>query len=225
MENTNVKVVEEYIEVVFNQKHLERLAEFCSEECIVHAPPYVGLGVNFDGSFAEKFVLVSVSPNGPAFGHLQIGDELVRVRNGAQTWETMEEFRNGQWSMGWVGAEIILTVRRHGNLVTIPLRLGYIDQLDAKLSEIQQVVIPYLQQYWPDLKINIRQIFGAEEWVAVYAVNHGTNREYNRSATWGEMDMFRLKDGKITEVWYVEGTLDELKQLGYQIHEPIRELA
>ncbi len=225
MPNTNVSVVQAYIEAIFNQKHLERLSEFCSEDCIFHSPPYVGLGINFDGSSDEKFVLTQIAPNGSAYGHLQIGDELVRVKNGDQTWETIEEFRNGQWGQGWVGAEVILTVRRHGNLVTIPLRLGYIEQFDVMLSEVQNTVIPYLQQYWPDLRMEIKQIFGADDWVAVYAVYHGTSLEYKRSAIWGEMDMFRLKDGRITDIWSVESALDELKQLGFQIHEPARETA
>jgi predicted SnoaL-like aldol condensation-catalyzing enzyme len=54
-------------------------------------------------------------------------------------------------------------------------------------------------------------------------VNHGTNLEYNRSATWGEIDIFKLKDGRIAEIWSVENTYSELKQLGYEIAEPIRE--
>jgi hypothetical protein len=225
MPNTNIEVVEGYIEVIFNQKHLERLFEFCSEDCMVHSPPYVGLGVNFDDTSGDKFILTEIASNGPAYGHLQLGDELIRVRTGDRIWETAEEFRNGHWVRGWVGPEIILTVRRHGNPVTIPLRLGYIDQFDGRLSEFQKIVIPYLQKYWPDLKMEIKQIFGTEDWVAVYLVNHGTNLEYRRSAIWGEMDMFKLKDGKITDVWYVESALDELKQLGYQILEPVREAA
>jgi len=225
MSQANIKIVEEYIEQVINQRRLERLSDFCSEDCVSHAPPYVGLGVDFDDTSEEHLILQQIAPNGPADGHLQIGDELIRVKNGDRTWETFDELRKGLWARGLVDTEICVTVRRHGNLLSIPLSLRQVDQFDRKMTDIFKTLVPYMQKYWPDLKMEIREIFGNGEMVACYVVNHGTNTEYNRSAIWDEMDMYKLKDGKIIEIWSVENNLEELHQLGYQVTEPVCEFA
>ncbi len=225
MLQANIKIVEEYIEQIINQRRLERLSEFCSEDCVSHAPPYVGLGVDFDDTSEEHLILQQIAPNGPADGHLQIGDELVRVKYGDRNWETFDELRKGLWARGLVGTEICVTVRRHGNLLSIPITLRQVDQFDLKVSDIFKTAIPHMQKYWPDLKMDIKKIFGNGDMVACYAVNHGTNTEYNRSAVWDEMDIFKFKDGKIVEIWSVENNLEELHQLGYQVTEPVREFA
>ncbi len=224
MENPNVEVVEGFIEQIFNQRQPERLSEFCEADAVSHAPAYVGLGVYFDDTSGEKLILTQIAPGSPADGHLQIGDELIRVRNEEQTWETFESLRKGFWTRGLVGSEVALTVRRHGNLLTIPLQLRKIDQFDIKLADSIRTMMPYLNQFWPDLKIEIQQIFGADDMVSCYAIDHGTSLEYHRSAVWSEMDLFRLRDGRIIELWSVENALDELTQLGFQITEPVREL-
>jgi len=225
MSQANIRIVEEYIEQIINQRRLERLSEFCSEDCVSHAPPYVGLGVDFDDTSEEHLILQQIAPNGPANGRLQIGDELVRVKHGDRNWETFDELRKGLWARGLVGTEICVTVRRHGNLLSIPITLRQVDQFDLKVSDVFKTAIPYMQKYWPDLKMDIKKIFGNGDMVACYSVNHGTNTEYNRSAVWDEMDIFKFKGGKIVEIWSVENNLEELHQLGYQVTEPVREFA
>jgi len=225
MAQTNIQIVEGYIEQVINQRRLERLHDFCSEDCVSHAPPYVGMGGNFDDTSGEKLILTQIATNGPMDGHLRIADELIRVKHGDKTWETFDELRKGFWARGLAGTEICVTVRRGGNILSIPLTLGEVKQFDIKMSDVFKTAIPYMQKYWPDLKTEIKEIFGNGDMVACYAVNHGTNTEYNRSAIWDELDMFRLKDGRITEIWAVENSFEELSQLGYQITEPVRELA
>ena len=225
MSQTNIQIVEGYIEQIINQRRLERLPDFCSEDCVSHAPPYVGLGGNFDDTSGEKLILTQIASNSPMDGHLQIGDELIRVKHGDRTWEKFDELRKGFWARGLVGTEICVTVKRHGNTLSIPLTLGQVEQFDINMLDVFRTAIPYMQKYWPDLKMDIKEIFGSGDMVACYAVNHGTNTEYNRSAVWDEMDIFKLKDGKITEIWGIENSLEEIHQLGYQVNEPVRELA
>ena len=43
MSKANVKIVEEYIEQVINRRQFERLTEFCTEDCVLHASPYVSV--------------------------------------------------------------------------------------------------------------------------------------------------------------------------------------
>ena len=225
MSKANVKLVEEYIEQVINRKRFDRLAEFCTEDCVLRASPYVGVGVNFDDTSGERLILTDMVPNGPARGHLQFGDELVRVQDGAHIWETFEELQKGFWAHGLVNTEIVLTVRRQGDILTIPLRRVRIDEFDLKVSDIFSADNPFWIKYWPDIKMEIREIFGSGDMVACYAINAGTNLEYGRSAVWGELDLFKLKDGKIKEVRIIEDAYSQLKQLGYQILEPVREHA
>lgn len=225
MSKTNVEIVEEYIEQVINRRRFERLSEFCTEDCVLHASPYVGLGVNFDDTSGEKLILADIASNGPADGRLQLGDELVRVQDGDHILENFEALRKGLWAHGLVDTEVTVTVRRNGSLITIPLRRGRIDEFDIKASEIFTAANPYWQKYWPDVKMEVMEIFGTGDKVACYAVNSGTSQEYGRSAVWGEMDIFKLKDGRISETWGMEDTYSQFKQLGYQITEPIHQPA
>ncbi len=39
------------------------------------------------------------------------------------------------------------------------------------------------------------------------------------------MDIFRLKKGKITDIWGISDELAQMKQLGYQIRQPVKEVA
>lgn len=225
MSKTNVKVVEGFIDQIVNQRRFERLAEFCTEDCVLLASPYVGLGVNFDDSSGEKLILRDIAPNGPADGPLQPGDELIRVQDGEHIWETFDELRKGFWAHGVVDTEIHLTVRRRDAIFTIPIQRTRINVFDLKLSDIFSNQNSFWEKYWPDTKTEIRKIFGTGDMVACYAVNSGTNLEYGRSAVWGEIDIFKLRDGKISEVLFAEDYYSQLKQLGFQIIEPVRELA
>ncbi len=225
MSKTNVQIVSEYIEQVINQKQLEKFSEFCRDDCIIHSTPYVGLGVNFDDSSGTHLVLANYAAGGPVDGHLQIGDELVRVKDGDREWETFEELKSGLWGQGVVDTEITLTVRRHGNLLSIPIKRGQVKTFDRNLLDVLKLGVPYMLKFWPDLRSDIKLIFGEGDYVTCYAVNHGTNLEYSRTAVWGEIDIIRLKSGKIAEMWTVEDSYAEVKQLGFDIKEPVREPA
>jgi predicted SnoaL-like aldol condensation-catalyzing enzyme len=223
MSKANVKVVEGFVDQIINHKQFERLTEFCTEDCILHATPYVGLGVNFDDTSGEKLILCDIAPNGPADGPLQLGDELIHVQDGEHIWESFDDLRKGYWARGVVDTEIHLTVRRRGSLITIPLRRSRIDAFDMKASETFSAANPYWTKYWPDVKMEIREVFGSGDLVACYAVNSGTNMEYEHSAVWGEIDLFRLKGNRINEAWMIDDAYSMYRQLGYQITEPIRE--
>jgi predicted ester cyclase len=225
MSETNIKIVEEYVEQIINKRQFERLSEFCSDDCVLHNSPYVGLGINFDDSSGEHIILTHMAPDGPAAQHLQIGDELVRAKEGDHIWETFDDLRRGLWAHGIVDTELCLTVRRHGNLLSIPLTRARIEDFDIKVSDVFNSANPYWEKYWPDLRMTIKQILGSGDTITCLAVNSGTNLEYGRSAIWGEIDIFKLHNGKITEIWGIEDTYSEFKQLGYQITEPVREFA
>jgi hypothetical protein len=185
----------------------------------------VGIGLDFDDTTGTSLILYQIAPNGPAAGLLKIGDELVRVKDDTRSWESFHDLRSGLWGQGLEGTEVAMTVRRNGQLLTFHLKRERIESFDLKFSDMMKNFIPEMQKNWPDLKSEIKIIFGADDMVSCYMVNSGTNLEFGRSAIWGEMDLFRLENGRITETWMVENSFSELKQLGYQITEPIREPA
>ena len=225
MSKTNVQIVQEYIEEVLNHKHFDRVFDYCAEDCVLHVPPYVGLGLNFDDRSGDKVVLMDIAPNGPAAGSLQAGDEVVRVIDGAKTWETFKDLKSGLWGQGVMGTPITFTVNRAGKLMDIPLKRGRVDGFDLVLSTYIDVWRDGTLKDWPDLKVEIKRIFGEGDQVACYSIDSGTNQEYQRSAVWSEVSIYHLKDGKIVEMWGVEDGFSQMKQLGYQIHEPVTEQA
>jgi len=225
MSKTNVQIVEEYLEEVLNHKHFDRVFDYCAEDCVFHSPPYVGFGLNFDDRSGDKVVLLDIAPSGPAAGNLQVGDELVRVTDGAKTWETFKDLKSGLWGQGVAGTPITFTVNRAGRLMDIPLKRGRVDGFDLVLSTYIDVWRDGTLRDWPDLSVEIKLIFGEGDQVACYSIDSGMNQEWHRSAVWSELGIYRLKDGKIVEMWGVEDTSSQMRQLGYQIREPVMEQA
>jgi hypothetical protein len=225
MSKTNVQIVQEYVEQVLNHKHFDRIFDYFAEDCVFHQPPYVGLGLNFDDRSGDKVVLIETAPSGPAAGNLQAGDELVRVTDGANTWETFKDLKSGLWGQGVMGTPLTFTVNRAGKLMDIPLKRGRVDGFDLVLSTYIDMWRDGTLKYWPDLNVEIKLIFGEGDQVVYYAIDSGTNQEYHRSAVWSEVGICRLKDGKIIEMWGLEDYSSQMRQLGYQIHEPVMEQA
>jgi SnoaL-like polyketide cyclase/PDZ domain len=222
MSESNVKIVREYIEVL-NHNQFDRIFEFCSEECILHGGPYVGIGVAPDDSSGEKIILQTILPNGPAAGFLQPGDELVRAADADEVWETFKELKSGLWGHGVAGTTVTITVRRDGKLLEFHLKRGFIEDAALKLSERINAIRSW-SKTWPDLKEEINLIFGAEDLVAVFSTLNGTNQDYHRSAVWSGCSIYRLEDGRIVEIMGVEDEYTQMKQLGYLIREPQPEI-
>lgn len=225
MSKTNIQTVREYIEEVANQKHFDRIFDYCSNDCVLHIAPYVGLGLNADERSGERIVLLDIAPNGPAHGKLLQGDELVRVQDEHKTWQTFDELKSSLWGQGVLGTPLTVTVRRDGKLLDVPLTRGRVDGWDMKLAKIVDVWQDEIQKHWPDLKSEIKLIFGQDDLVTCYLINNGTNLEYHRSAVWSECGIYRIRDGKIVESWGVEDNFSEMKQLGFNVSEPLKEMA
>jgi hypothetical protein len=221
MLKTNIQIVQDYIEAM-NHQQLDRIFEFCSEDCVLQGGPYIGIGVAPDYSSGEKIILEAILPNSPASECLKAGDELVRVADEANAWETFEELKSMLWGYGVPGSSVTTTVRRDGKLLEFHLKRGRIEANDIKLSERISVMRGF-SKTWPDLKEEIKLIFGNEDLVAVFSTLSGTNQDYHRSAVWNGCSIYRLKDGKIVEMMGVEEEFSQMKQLGYLISEPQRE--
>lgn len=225
MSKSNVEIVSEYIDGVFNHKQFDQASKYCDPNCVIHNPPYVGLGIGTDNRSNERLIIIEIAPNSPAAGHLLPGDELVRVTDGDKTWETYKDFLYGAFAQGIVGTPLTITVRRQGQLVDIPIKRGRVEGFDMNVSKYIDIWRNVIATEWMEFNEDIKLIFGADDLVTVYIINSGTHREFHQSAVWSECDIYRLREGKITDIWAVEDSLTELTQLGYQVRQPVKEMA
>lgn len=220
MEEKNIQTVREYMVQVINNKHLDRVYEYCSAQCLFHSPPYVGLGLFPDDSSGERLVVINVAANAPAAGKVLKGDVLLRASDASGTWEGFEQLRTGLWGQGVLGTPVTLTLQRDGKTIDVALMRGRVEGFDSRLPDFLESWRHFLQEEMPDLHTEINQILAAGDRVAFYATNTGTNQLYHQSAVWCECNILRLENGKIVEWWGVEDALSQWRQFGYKIQAP-----
>jgi hypothetical protein len=191
----------------------------------MHIAPYVGLGLTTDEVAGNQVFLLDVAPHGPAFGKLMPGDILIRIQDDIRTWETFEELKTGLWGQGVPGTHLTATVRRNGELLTIPLIRSRVEGWELRLEKVVNMWRDDVLKNWPDLHTSIEMLIGSDDLVTCYCIVSGTNQEYHRAATWSECSVYRIRNGKIVETWGVEDTFSQMKQLGYRITEPVKEMA
>lgn len=224
MPKANTTIVREYVEEVLNRKNFDAIFEYCDKKCLIHVAPYVGTGISLDESSGEKVVVMQVAPHGPAFGHIEVGDVLISAHDTENNWETFDQLKSGLWGQGILGTIVTFNVNRNGKVLTIPVTRGHIDGLELKLKDFVEMWSVDMLKNWPDLQTSIEMLFGDHDLVTCYSMMSGTNKEYQRTAIWSGIDIYRLHKSKITDIWSVEDVYAQLKQLGYQIRVPVKEI-
>ena len=76
--------------------------------------------------------------------------------------------------------------------------------------------------FFPDLSAAVERLVGEEDYVVAKVRMAGTNtgpyprvsEPTGRRTEWGSMIMFRIKDGKIVELWGTSDRMGMLTQLG-----------
>jgi predicted SnoaL-like aldol condensation-catalyzing enzyme len=223
MAKTNKQIFQEFIERVVNPQRFELIHDYLTEQCVFHTPPYVGLGFMIDDTSGDKVLIQEIAPNGPAVGHLQVGDEVVKVSDESRDRDTYEQIRTSIWGQGKIGTPISLTIRREGKFFDVNFTRDRIEGFDSTLSDTLELWKHYMHNTWPDQKSEITFLVEEGDLVAYYLLITGTNADYNQPAVWAESGIVRFKDGKITDWWSIEDGLSQFKQLGYRIDEPVKE--
>jgi predicted SnoaL-like aldol condensation-catalyzing enzyme len=216
---TNSDVLRGYFKEIDNQKKLDRLSVYVSEQVVGHNPPYVGLGVINDDSDGKNIIVRRVNSGGPADGKLQVGDVIVRVMDGGRTFRTYQELRSFVWGQGVLGTPVTLWVQRGGVEHEITIKRGLVQGLEGTF-QFWQTGMPMYFKEWPDLHTDVIHVVEAGDLVAYYCEHQGHNSVYGRSAVWEESGIVRIQNGKITDWWSTENTLSQMKQLGYTLREP-----
>ena len=220
MEQTNSNILRGFFDEVINQKHLDLIPKYMSEKFIGHGAPYVGIGITFDDSSEDKIIIKMIKPGSPADGKLKVGDEIMQVRDGGRTWKTYQELRHGGlWGQGVLGTSFTLWVRRDKAEKEITLTRGLVKGFEFPYQMVEDGNREFLKD-WPDVKVRLVNVIEAGDMVAYQAEDQGHNVRYGRSAVWDEFGFARIRDGKITDMWSSDESVDELRQLGYSILAP-----
>jgi hypothetical protein len=223
MTNGNSKILLEYTEQVINAHRIDRIYDYCDEQCVFHTPPYVGLGYRTEEKPPKKLVIAQVAVNGPGHGLLQVGDEVVRIRDKHSTAETFEQLRDGFLSRGLVGETVTITVRRAGELLDIDLVRGRIESFDLTMKDLIESWAKFFKEEMPDFRTEINVVFEAGDKVAYYETFSGTSSEYHASTISASCSIARFEKGKMVEVWSVSDDLSYYLQMGYQLIPPEKE--
>ncbi len=221
MIQTNINILQDYFDEVINQKHLDRISKYMSENYIEHGYPYVGLGLMIDSTGGDKIIIMAIVPGSPAYGKLMVGDEIILAYDGDNTWKTYDELRQGGvWGQGEVGTCITVRLLRDNAEHEIDIIRGLVEGFEGHYDMVEKWLGEYLTEY-PDLKARLIHVIESGDLVAYQLECQGYNTRYGRSAVWAEFGFVRIVDGKITEKWTSDETVSELKQLGYTLIAPI----
>lgn len=79
---------------------------------------------------------------------------------------------------------------------------------------------------FPDLHYTIEDIFATEDRVAIRWTANATHRGFfwnllpptGKVITWNGIHLLRLQDGKIVEVWALQNSIAQLRQMGATLH-------
>lgn len=219
MSKTNKEIVQGFFEQVVNEKRMDLWDEYISKDYVSHAAPYVGMGLSARTS-GDKLIVSSIAPGGPAEGKLQLGDEIIRVEDEYNLWDTFEQLKTAVMGLGKTGTTIKVRVRRGEGSFDYELTRGLIEGFDIPYDVAQEDYRTFLMEDYPDVKVTVKKILEEGDTVACYTESKGTNTDFNREAIWSDSTFYRLSDGKIVEEWYVFDYVMVLKQLGYDIKAP-----
>ncbi len=220
MSRTNKETVQGYFEEYINKKDLDQFDDYFTEKSIFHSPPYVGMGVSSDDTSGDKVFIMNVAKGSPADGYLLPGDQLVRVRDEKNVWETYKELREPDWGQGVIGTSVSIRILRDGKTLDFQLKRGIVQTFDLLMVDFKEIDRYYMTKVWPDQKITVQHLIEEGDLVMAHCLVSGMNMEYHRQAVWPFIELFKVRDGKILETWYVEDSYSMMKQLGYKIVPP-----
>ena len=219
MSKTNKEIVQSYLDQVVNQKRIDLWDEYISKDFVSHAAPYIGMGLTANPS-SGKLLITSIAANSPSDGKLQIGDEIIRVEDDYNVWDTFKQLKTAVMGLGQTGTTIKVRVRRGEHTFDYEITRGFIEGYDIPYELYQENLRTFLMDEYPDVKVTVKKIIGEGDMVACYSESQGTNSDFNRQSIWPESGFYRLSEGKIVEEWYVADYVGSLKQLGYDIKAP-----
>lgn len=220
MSEKNVQMVRDFI-TAGNEGGIDKIRSFLSDGCVYKGTPYVGCGFNLDDSDGKRILVSSTLPGAPSEGKLLAGDEILSVRESGRVHEGFTELHMSPWGPGRPGEPVEFKLRRGGKEIEVTVLRGKVPAYEVNLDGMLEGQKTFYQT-WPDHHEDIELIVDGGEYVAVLSMVGGTNAELGRCAFWASSSLYRVRDGKITEIRGVDDNLSVYKQLGYSVSEPGR---
>jgi hypothetical protein len=193
--------------------------EFISEDYVSHPSPYIGMGLSTRNT-NEKMIVSSIASGGPEEGKLQVDDQIIRVEDDLNRWDTFEQLKTAVLGLGRTDTTINVRVRRGEQTFDYELTRELIEGFDIPCELPQDNYRTFLTDDYPDLKVTVKKMIAEGDIIACYNESQGANSDFNRQAIWPESVFNCLSEGKIVEEWYVSDFVGALKQLGYDINAP-----
>lgn len=212
---SNVEIIQDTIEQIVNQKKIELWDHYFSSEYVAHGAPFIGMGFARDTS-KNKHLIQMVFPDSPADGKLEAGDELLWVEDEEKRWSTHEEIEQGLR-----GRKYKVGVCRGEQTLEYELSRDYVKGFDTFTAQAKAEMLEFMTKDFPDLRADIKLIFGDGDMVVSLLEYRGTHAKYQKEIVWREAWFARLSDeGKIVEGWPVIDESAFFRHLGYQLIPP-----
>ena len=209
MSKSNEEIVQGFFDQVTNEKRMDLWDEYISKDYVSHAAPYIGMGLTTRTS-GGKLIVSSIATGSPAEDKLQIGDEIIRVEDEFNLWDTFEQLKTAVLGIGKTGTTIKVRVRREEGSFDYELTRGLIEGFDISYEVARENTRTFLMEDYPDVKVTDIKIIEEGDTVACYTETKGTNSDFNREVIWPDSAFYRLSNGKIIEQWYVSDYVSAL---------------
>ena len=214
---SNTEIIQDSLEQIVNQKKIDAWDEFFSPDYIARGASFMGLGFSRDTS-GDRHIIHGVSPDGPADGKLQAGDELLWVEDEEQRWSSYDEISKGLQTHR--GNNLKVGVRRGEDTLEAELTRDLIRRFDTGNDQAKSEMREFMTKEIPDLRVEIKMVLEDGDIVVCLMEYRGTHARFKREAVWREAWFARLSNGKIVESWPLPDIDAYCRQLGYQLIPP-----
>ena len=211
---SNIETIQDVIEQVVNRKRIDTWDQYFSQDYIARGAPFIGMGFMRDTS-GNKHVINMILPGSPVDGKLEVGDELLWVKDERQRWATFDEI-----SEGIQGRSYEVGIRRGEQTLEFEITRDLVKGYDTPNDQAKSEMREFVTDQFPDLKATIKIILADGDMVVCLLEYRGTHATFKRESIWREAWFSRLSEGKIVESWPIIDESSYLRQLGYQLIPP-----
>ena len=107
-----------------------------------------------------------------------MGDEITRVEDEHNVWDTFEQLKTAVLGLGKTGTTIKVRVRRGEGTFDYELTRGLIEGFDIPYEVAQENFRTFLMDDYPDLKVSVKKIISEGDIVACYIESQGTDSDF-----------------------------------------------
>lgn len=219
MAESNKQIVQGLFDMV-NQRRLDWVDQHVAEDCVAVAEAFIVRGVGLKAEDG-KAVVEGVAEWVPGAGKLQPGDEILSVREGDRTYDTLETLLYTPWGLN---PNLKIRVRARHNSEVFECEITPVVDKARRIPYPPSQWIKDLQAFYentPEFHVETEYMVEEGDMVACFITHSGINKKFNnRPYAYSGAYVFGLADGKIVWFFEVHNTAAELCQQGHRILTP-----